>query len=107
MHKIAVMGDKDSILGFKAIGFDIYPTTGSKDEKAGLLNSLAEDGYALIYITEDTAVDIMDEISRYRSSYFPAIILIPGSKGSLGIGKRFVKESIEKAVGADILAHNE
>lgn len=119
MHKIAVMGDKDSILGFKAIGFDIYPTTenksiagdkspdGDREENARLLRSLVEDGYALIYITEDAAKDIMDEISRYRSSYFPAIILIPGSKGSLGIGKRLVRESIEKAVGADILDHSE
>ncbi len=107
MHKIAVMGDKDSILGFKAIGFDIYPTAGIKEEKATLLDSLVKDGYALIYITEDAASDIMDVISKYRSGYFPAIILIPGSKGSLGIGKRFVKESIEKAVGADILAQNE
>ncbi len=115
MHKIAVMGDKDSILGFKAIGFDIYPTEnkspsddkstiGDREKKASLLAKLVDDGYALIYITEDTAYDIMDEISKYRNSYFPAIILIPGSTGSLGIGKRFVKESIEKAVGADILA---
>ncbi|MGI6086010.1 MAG: V-type ATP synthase subunit F [Acetivibrionales bacterium] len=106
MHKIAVMGDKDSILGFKAIGFDIYPT-GQKEDTASLLESLVNDGYALIYITEDTAYNIMDEISKYRSSYFPAIILIPGSKGSLGLGKKFVKESIEKAVGADILAEND
>jgi V/A-type H+-transporting ATPase subunit F len=49
----------------------------------------------------------MDEISRYRNSYFPAIILIPGSTGSLGLGKKFVKESIEKAVGADILAQDD
>jgi V/A-type H+-transporting ATPase subunit F len=106
MHKIAVMGDKDSILGFKAIGFDIYPT-GQKEDTASLLNSLVDDGYALIYITEDAANNIMDEISKYRSRYFPAIILIPGSKGSLGLGKRLVKESIEKAVGADILAQND
>jgi V/A-type H+-transporting ATPase subunit F len=106
------MGDKDSILGFKAIGFDIYPTEqkspiGDREETASLLESLVADGYALIYVTEDTASDIMDEISKYRSSYFPAIILIPGSTGSLGIGKRFVKESIEKAVGADILAQDD
>ena len=106
MHKIAVMGDKDSILGFKAIGFDICPA-GEKEETASLLESLVADGYALIYVTEDIASDIMDEISKYRSSYFPAIILIPGSTGSLGIGKRFVKESIEKAVGADILAQDD
>jgi len=106
MHKIAVIGDKDSILGFKAIGFDIYPT-GDDEETVSILESLVADGYALIYITEDKASGIMDVLSKYRSSYFPAIILIPGSKGSLGIGKRFVKESIEKAVGADILAQND
>lgn len=105
MHKIAVMGDKDSILGFKAIGFDIYPTE-QKEETASLLSSLVDDGYALIYITEDTAYEIMDEISKYRNSYFPAIILIPGNKGSLGLGMKFVKESIEKAVGADILSQD-
>lgn len=106
MHKIAVMGDKDSILGFKAIGFDIYPTN-NKDETASMLNSLVDNGYALIYITENAANEIMDKISKYRNSYFPAIILIPGSTGSLGIGMKFVKESIEKAVGADILAQDD
>jgi V/A-type H+-transporting ATPase subunit F len=106
MHKIAVMGDKDSILGFKAIGFDIFPTV-SKEESVNHLTRLAGEGYALIYITEDAAQEIMEEISRYRNSYFPAIILIPGSKGSLGIGMKSVKESVEKAVGADILSQND
>ncbi|NLM73097.1 MAG: V-type ATP synthase subunit F [Clostridiaceae bacterium] len=103
MHKIAVMGDRDSILGFKAIGFDVYPTEG-QEEAGELLARLAQDGYALIYITEDLAIKISDEISRYRNSYFPAIILIPGTKGPLGIGMKAVKESVEKAVGADILS---
>ncbi len=105
MHKIAVMGDRDSILGFKAIGFDIYPTD-SREESAGLLPQLVDEGYSLIYITEHVANEITEEISRYRNSYFPAIILIPGSKGTLGIGMRAVKESVEKAVGADILSQN-
>ena len=106
MHKIGVIGDKDSILGFKAIGFDIYPAD-NREEAASLLKKMAEEGYALIYITEDLASVIMDEIANYRNSYFPDIILIPGTKGSLGIGLKSVKESVEKAVGADILSQNE
>ena len=106
MHKIGVIGDKDSILGFKAIGFDIYPAD-NREEAASLLKKMAEEGYALIYITEDLASVIMDEIANYRNSYFPAIILIPGTKGSLGIGLKSVKESVEKAVGADILSQNQ
>lgn len=103
MHTIAVMGDRDSILGFKALGFDVYPAS-EKEEAGELLNSLVEEGYALIYITEDLAALIPDEISRYRNSYFPAIIPIPGTKGSLGIGMRAVKENVEKAVGVDIFS---
>ncbi len=33
----------------------------------------------------------------------PAIILIPGNKGSMGIGLADINKSVEKAVGANIL----
>jgi V/A-type H+-transporting ATPase subunit F len=33
----------------------------------------------------------------------PAIILIPGKDGSLGIGQENVTQSVVRAVGADIL----
>ena len=64
---------------------------------------MADDDYAVIYITEQAAQTVKEEIQKYRSKRFPAIILIPGSQGSLGLGMRAVKESVEKAVGADIL----
>ena len=34
---------------------------------------------------------------------YPAIILIPGREGSLGIGMNNIQQSIQRAVGADIL----
>lgn len=45
----------------------------------------------------------MDVIDEYKDSELPAIILIPGLQGSLGIGMAGVKKSVERAVGADIL----
>ena len=44
-----------------------------------------------------------DVISRYKDELRPAIILIPGREGSLGIGKNNIQRAIERAVGADIL----
>jgi V/A-type H+-transporting ATPase subunit F len=102
MHKIAVIGDKDSILGFKAIGFDVYPVSDA-EEASSALSELAGSEYAVIYVTEQTAVNISADIEKYRFSRFPAIILIPGTQGPLGIGMSSVKKSVEKAVGADIL----
>ena len=44
-----------------------------------------------------------DVLSRYKDELRPAIILIPGREGSLGIGKDNIQRAIERAVGADIL----
>ena len=57
----------------------------------------------MIYLTEQLAKDMEDVISRYKDELRPAIILIPGRQGSLGIGKNNIQRAIERAVGADIL----
>ena len=44
-----------------------------------------------------------EEIEKYRSKPIPAVILIPGKSGSMGIGMANIKNSVEHAVGADIL----
>ena len=102
MYKIAVLGDRDSIYGFAALGLDTYPVY-DPTEAIRTLRRLAEGNYAVIYITEALAAEIDEELDRYRSQRLPAIILIPGREGSLGIGKSNIQSAIERAVGADIL----
>ena len=102
MYKIAVMGDVDSVLGFKALGLDVYPVAGP-EEGHETLHRLARENYAIIYITEQLASQIPAEIARYQDALTPAVILIPGKEGSLGIGMNNVKNAVERAVGADIL----
>lgn len=106
MYKIGVIGEKDAVMGFIALGFSVFPVE-NKEQAASILADLAEDQYAVIYITEQTAVNIENEINQYRESRFPAIIPIPGVQGSLGIGMLGVKRCVEKAVGADILFRDE
>ena len=104
MARIAVIGDYDSIQGFKAVGLDIYPAE-SADAVSERIRSLAAAGdTAIIYITEQAASKAREEIDRYKDKPLPAIILIPGREGSLGIGKSNLKSSIERAVGADIIS---
>lgn len=102
MYKIAVMGDRDSVLGFKALGLEVCPTQ-NPEEARQLLHKMAKDNYAIIYMTEQLAAQMPNEIARYKDSLVPAIILIPGKEGSLGIGMANVKTAVERAVGADIL----
>ncbi len=102
MYKIAVIGDRDSVMGFKVLGLDVFPVT-DPEEGRKTLHRLAREPYAIIYITEQLAARITDEINRYKDQLTPAIILIPGKEGSLGIGMSKVSESVERAIGANIL----
>jgi len=106
MYKVAVMGDRDSIYGFAALGLDTYPVT-EHEEAAKMLKMLAEGQYAVIYITESLQADLEIEIDRYVTDYLPAIIPIPGVSGNTGKGIRNVKKSVERAVGSDIIFNND
>lgn len=101
-YKIAVIGDWESVMGFRALGLDTYPVT-SADEARELVHRLAKENCAVIYLTEQLAVKMEDVLARYKDDVRPAIILIPGREGSLGVGKANIQRSIERAVGADIL----
>lgn len=101
-YRIAVMGDKDSVLGFKALGLATYAVD-SAEEARTTLHRIAKEDFAVIYVTETLAVELEHDINRYKDNLTPAIILIPGKEGSLGIGARNIKKAVERAVGADIL----
>lgn len=101
MKKIGVVGDTDSIIGFKTLGIDVYPAQG--EDVARVLNRLATGGYAIIFITEQAAQEAAETIDRYKTSPFPAIIPIPGNRGTTGFGMRGIHANVEKAIGADIL----
>ena len=102
MYKAAVMGDRDSVLGFRALGLDVFPCQDAGEARK-LLHSLAREDYAVIYITEQLSAQISQEIERYKDRMTPAVILIPGKSGSLGLGERALQSAVERAVGADIL----
>ena len=102
MYKIAVLGDKDSVLGFRSLGLDVF-SADTAEQARPTLHRLAKEGYAIIYLTEQLASGLTAEIARYKDDLTPAIILIPGKDGSLGIGMANIKTAVERAVGADIL----
>lgn len=108
MDKIAVIGDYDSIYGFAALGLQTFAASADQPEESRkLLRKLAEGDFGVIYITEELAAAIPEEIERYSEVMTPAIIQIPGVRGNTGAGVRGVKHSVEQAVGSDILFGND
>ncbi|WP_200801423.1 V-type ATP synthase subunit F [Clostridium grantii] len=102
MYKIGVVGDKDSVLAFKAIGIDVYPVIEAEEAKK-TIDKMAMNNYAVIFVTEQIAKNIDETIERYNRQTVPAIILIPSNQGSLNIGMQRINDNVEKAVGVNIL----
>ena len=106
MYKAAVIGDRQSVLGFRALGLTTV-ITDRGDEAAHNLHTLAKENYAIIYITEQLAAQIPQDIARYIEEPRVAVIPIPSKDGTLGIGDEEVHRAVERAVGADILKNAE
>ena len=102
MYKVAVVGDRDSILGFKALGVTTYPVT-SNEEAIRALQGIARENIAVVCITEAVAEQIQPQVAALQKKMLPAVVFIPNNKGSLGLGMAQIKKNAEKAIGADIL----
>ncbi len=107
MYRVAVMGDRDSIYGFAALGLETFPYYGDEQSAVKQLRRLCDGDYAIIYITEALAEILEDEIEKVRETPLPAIILIPGVSGNTGKGMLSVRVSVEQAVGSDIIFNGE
>jgi len=99
---IAAVGDRESVMLFRALGVETVYVNGAKETESAV-HRLAREGVKVIYITEQAAEAAADIIERYKTEPFPAIIPIPGRTGTTGLGMRVIRENVEKAVGADIL----
>lgn len=102
MYKVGVVGDKDSVLAFKALGVDVHTVT-NENMARRTIDTLAKNQYGVIFVTEQIASMIPDTIGRYDREIIPAVILIPSNQGTLSIGMDRINKSVEKAVGVNIL----
>lgn len=103
--KIAMIGDRESIKGFSAIGFDIIEC--SPETAANMLRVTAEtDEYTIIFMTEQMYAAAEKECRKYEEQPLPAIIPVPGIKGNSGLGKARLSHFVERAVGSDIIFNN-
>ena len=99
MDKIAVLGDRESVLGFLALGLEVRPAETAQEGREAL-RELAQT-CAVIFVTE-TAQELAPEIARYKDVPRPAILPIPGKAGPMGLGGDAVHRAVQRAVGSDI-----
>ena len=104
-NAIAVCGDKDSVLAFKAIGLDVF-CVDDEYQARDTIHALARK-YSVIFVTEKVALQAETLSNRYKSRPYPVIVPIPSAEGNKGVGLAGIKANVEKAIGADILFDKE
>ncbi len=102
MYRFAAVGEEEAVFGFRALGVDAFIVK-SQDDAAQVLTEARKGGYAVIFVTEQVARAVPDVIEGLGDEPLPAVLIIPGVGGSLGLASKRMKTIVEKAVGADIL----
>lgn len=100
-NRIGVIGNKDSILAFKAAGFEVFDAADAPAAHE-LIKKLTREQFAVVLITEDLAAKVEDVLKKAKAKPYPIFLPIPFGRVSSGFGMAGVKKDIEKAIGRDL-----
>lgn len=104
--KVAVIGEKQIVTAFKAIGFETF-FADNASAATEILRTLVKDGdYAVIFITEDVAIGMNDTLEILKSRSYPIVVPLPSLVPN-GYGMDCIKKDVERAIGVDILFNKE
>ncbi|PIP20245.1 MAG: hypothetical protein COX40_05825 [Candidatus Omnitrophica bacterium CG23_combo_of_CG06-09_8_20_14_all_40_11] len=101
-NNIAIIGDADFILGFKALGCALYPIDDKTDVRP-VFERAVEANFSFIFILERYALKIIDLIEQYREKSRPLIIPLPDYRGDLFLSEDLLSQFTIRAVGKDIM----
>lgn len=103
MHRLAIIGDTDSVLAFRAVGFDTFLTEARN--APDLLKEKYNSGtYAAIFLSETLAGKMEEQLAEYDKKPFPAVGILPLGRIREMVGTHRMKKISIRATGTDILS---
>jgi V/A-type H+-transporting ATPase subunit F len=100
-HSYLVIGDEDTVLGFRCAG---VPGVAVKDRPEALaaLKSAQESQTGIVILTQEVAAMMQDEVDALRfGSGLPMVVEIPGARGPLA-GRKSLSDVIRQAIGVRV-----
>lgn len=101
MPSAAIIGDRQSLAGFTALGVDGYAAESEAEAKAAL-EKAQRAGCALILMTEAAARHAHVHIEAMRQKEGPPVLILPGETGNTGQAEREIEAAIRQAAGAGL-----
>jgi V/A-type H+-transporting ATPase subunit F len=101
---VAVIGDMDTVTGFKLGGIKKGHVVNNNEEAEHALNELINDNLSIIIITEKIADNIREYINKkIGSNVLPMIIEIPDKSGSSERDVDPMSELIKRVIGVEMI----
>ena len=103
MPEVAAIGEEASLLAFKALGARVFPVKDSREAEQVLRELAARvPPFGVILIAEELAEDLAPVVSEVARTADVAISFVPGSSGSLGLGRERMRGLVRRAIGAEL-----
>lgn len=99
--KVAIIGDGEAVLAFRAAGVDTYTATDAQIAKETLRKCAKK--YKVILVSDVFCKELDDWLKRFLQEAYPVIVPVPTGEGSNGYAEEKMKEQMERALGVDIL----
>lgn len=106
MSNIALIGEKEVIIGFNLVGMKLFPVVNS-DEAIKALKDCNKNNFAIVFITDSIAQVIIDKIEEYQKISSISICILPNRIKDTSLNINILRKNVEKAVGTDILFRKE
>ncbi len=100
MLELGMIGDSESLLGFRLLGLRTRECK-SREEAKAALSSLADCG--VIFLIDEVFAMLEEEILEAEKRGYPVFVPLPGKAKTESVGQAKIRRNIEKAVGADII----
>ena len=104
--KVCAIGDFDTISMFQSLGIQVYPVEQISEART-IFEQVVKEGYHVIFLTEKMAEQMSDMLDRINLNWTPMVALVPDYHGSTGYAFERVRETVKKAIGADIFKETE
>ena len=103
MSSVAVIGDLDTVTGFRLGGVREGRIVNTKEEAEQALDELIENNFSIIIITDKIADEIREHIRKtLGSDIVPMIIEIPDKNGKSKTDGDQMRALIKRVIGVDI-----
>ena len=101
--KIAIIGDIDTVVGFRLAG--ILKTQTANDSataRDAMLNFSRDTNVSLVIITEQLADQIRETIEELATRPYPVIVEIPDKRGHLREKVSPLQRLVKRAIGVEL-----